>query len=53
MPVYEYHCPACQRDVTLTLSVQERQQGATCPGCGGRDLEPRLGAFFAKTSRKS
>jgi putative FmdB family regulatory protein len=53
MPVYEYYCPGCQREFTLTLSLQEAEQGATCPSCGGRGLEPRLSSFFAKTSRKS
>jgi len=53
MPLYEYYCPTCQREVSITQTMQEHQQGASCPGCGRRDLEPRLGTFFAKTSRKS
>lgn len=53
MPLYEYYCPTCQREVSITQSIQERQQGAACPHCGSRDLESRLGTFFSKTARKS
>jgi putative FmdB family regulatory protein len=53
MPRYEFYCDACKREVSLTLSVAEREAGGyRCPECGGKSLEPRIGAFFAKTSRK-
>lgn len=54
MPLYEYFCDRCQREVTLTQSMREREQGgAACPQCGGRDLRQLVGSFFSKTSRKS
>ena len=54
MPRYQFYCDACKREVSLTLSVAERESGAyQCPECKGKDLEPRIGAFFAKTSRKA
>jgi putative FmdB family regulatory protein len=54
MPVYEYYCPQCQREVTVPMSVSEHDKGgAACPQCGGHDLRPQLGTFFSKTSRKS
>lgn len=53
MPLYEYYCPTCQREVSITQTIPEHRQGASCPRCGRRDLEARLGTFFAKTSRKS
>ena len=54
MPLYEYFCDACQREVTLTQSMGERERGeAACPHCGGRSLRQLVGSFFSKTSRKS
>jgi len=53
MPLSEYYCPTCQREVSITQTLQEHQPGASCPGCGRRDLEARLGTLFVKTSRKS
>jgi len=52
MPLYEFLCPRCQKEVALTLSVKERQGGARCPECNTA-LEPLLATFFSKTSRKS
>ena len=54
MPLYEYFCDACQREITVTQSIQARERGeATCPQCGGRALRPLVGSFYSKTSRKS
>lgn len=54
MPIYEYYCETCRKEVTLTMSITQHDQGtAACPGCGGRSLRPLVGAFFSKTSRKS
>ncbi len=54
MPVYEYHCDACGKDVALTMSISEHDKAsAACPGCGARSLRPLIGTFFSKTSRKS
>ena len=54
MPVYEYHCDKCDRDVTLTLSIRERETGEIkCPECGGTSLRPLLSAFMSQTSKKS
>lgn len=54
MPHYDFHCERCQKEVTLTLSIGERERGDyKCPDCGGKKLEPLLGTFFSKTSRKA
>jgi putative FmdB family regulatory protein len=54
MPLYEFFCDKCQQEVSLTLSLREREQGtAPCPQCGSRELRPLVGTFFSKTSRKS
>lgn len=54
MPQYEFFCDKCKREVSLVLSIGERERGDyKCPGCGGSALRPLMGAFFSKTSRKS
>jgi putative FmdB family regulatory protein len=54
MPVYEYRCDKCDHEVTLMLSISEREQGALkCPTCGGKALRPLLSAFVSQTSKKS
>ena len=54
MPVYEYFCEACNKEVSLTMSISEHDRAqASCPECGRRELRPLVGSFFSKTSRKS
>jgi putative FmdB family regulatory protein len=54
MPLYEYYCETCHREVTIPMSISEHDKGgATCPLCRGREIRPLLGTFFSKTSRKS
>lgn len=53
MPLYEFYCDRCQKEVTLTQSMSEHARGAACPECGSRDMRPLVGTFFSKTSRKS
>jgi len=54
MPLYEFYCDKCQKEVSLTLPLSEREKGqAQCPECGSRDMRPLVGPFFSKTSRKS
>jgi putative FmdB family regulatory protein len=53
MPLYEYFCEACQKEVAVTQSISQHASGAACPECGGRNMRPLVGTFFSKTSRKS
>ena len=54
MPVYEYHCDNCSREVAVTLPIREHDKGVpACPQCGGQGLQPLVSAFFSQTSRKS
>jgi putative FmdB family regulatory protein len=54
MPVYEYHCDNCRREITVTLPIREHDKSVpACPQCGGRDLQPLVSTFFSQTSRKS
>jgi putative FmdB family regulatory protein len=54
MPTYEYFCATCNREVTVHMPMSQHDRGeVACPQCGGRELRPLVGTFFAKTSRKS
>jgi putative FmdB family regulatory protein len=54
MPVYEYYCDNCRRDVSITLSISEHDKAKTaCPQCGNTALRPLVSTFFSQTSRKS
>ena len=53
MPLYEYFCDRCQKEVALTQTLSEHAKGAACPECGSREMRALVGPFFAKTSRKS
>jgi len=54
MPSYEFYCQKCRKDVTMTLTIGERERGDyKCPACGGTSLQPLMGTFFSKTSRKA
>ncbi|MBI4246176.1 MAG: zinc ribbon domain-containing protein [Candidatus Rokubacteria bacterium] len=54
MPLYEYSCEKCRKEVTVAMSISEHDKGgAACPQCGGTALQPLVGTFFTKTSRKS
>ncbi len=54
MPMYEYHCDKCDREVTLTLTIREHDKGKVqCPKCGGKALRQLLSTFLTQTSRKA
>ena len=54
MPVYEYYCDTCQRDVRVTLSISAHTKAkVACPRCGHKALRPLLSTFFSQTARKS
>jgi putative FmdB family regulatory protein len=54
MPVYEYYCDNCRRDVSITLSISAHDNAkAACPQCGNTVLRPLVSTFFSQTSRKS
>jgi len=54
MPLYEYYCEKCKREVTVRMSLSEREKsGVACPKCGNRSMRPLLGTVFTQTSRKS
>jgi putative FmdB family regulatory protein len=54
MPTYEFRCKKCKGHFEKVMTVAQREKARpVCPGCKSRSVEPILGGFFAKTSRKS
>lgn len=54
MPTYEYRCSKCGQKFERTEHVAEHEKAhPRCPKCQSREIEPVLGEFFAKTSKKS
>jgi putative FmdB family regulatory protein len=54
MPMYEFYCRDCKEEVSMVLTLKEREAGGfVCPKCRGTKLEPILSSFYAKTARKS
>ena len=54
MPVYEYYCDKCQREVQVTLSISKHDKAkVACPKCRSKALRPLVSRFFSQTSRKS
>lgn len=44
MPLYEFYCAKCEREIAMTLTIREKEQGEyKCPGCGceAKDLRPK------------
>ncbi|SMF97597.1 putative regulatory protein, FmdB family [Methylomagnum ishizawai] len=39
MPIYDYHCPQCDKQFELLVSASSVP---TCPHCGGQNLEKLL-----------
>ena len=54
MPTYVFRCAKCNQEFEKFMTVAQRDKARpACPACKGRKVEPVLGSFFAKTSRKS
>ncbi len=54
MPRYEYQCEACNRTVTLRLSISQHEKARqACPKCGSTKLTQLVSSFLTQTSRKA
>ena len=55
MPIYEYYCPKCKKDVSIFyLSFSDAQKGAAiCPECGYEKLERILSSVSIIKERQT
>lgn len=51
MPIFRYHCPACNADFELLLARFDSP--AECPKCGSDNLEKQPNRIAAITSKNS
>jgi len=54
MPTYEFYCPKCKEEFSLTLSLKEYEtKDYRCPKCGEKEgLKQQVTPFMTKTSKK-
>ena len=55
MPAYEYVCKDCNHEITVFLSIKEfeAKPKIKCPHCQSDNVQKKISAFTAKTSKKS
>ena len=46
MPIYEYRCEACGKNVEVFL--RSKEEAARCPACGGERLTKLLSTFATR-----
>lgn len=54
MPVYEYICKKCNKEFTISMSLQEKEsKKVKCPECKSVRTQQVFSTFVANTSKKS
>ncbi len=53
MPVFEFHCPSCERDFEEYVRVIKDAQAVACPICGARRVQRKLSVFAARAAQPS
>jgi putative FmdB family regulatory protein len=54
MPTYQYRCKKCGKSFERSEHIAEHEKShPLCPKCSSKQVEPVLGDFYAKTSKKS
>jgi len=52
MPIYEFHCEACERDSEILVRSAD-WRGAKCPHCGSAKLDKKFSTFASTGAEKS
>lgn len=48
MPLYEYHCQACEEDFEKMVRFSESDARQECPHCHSQETHKRVSAFAAR-----
>lgn len=49
MPIYEFHCEACEKDSEVLVRSSE-WKGTKCPHCGSEKLDKKLSVFASSAA---
>ena len=49
MPIYEFHCAACEKDSEVLVRSSD-WKGTPCPHCGSKRLAKRLSVFASSVA---
>jgi putative FmdB family regulatory protein len=52
MVTYEFRCKDCSENFEIHCHMDEREDKAVCPKCGGRNVESVLTANFGSPAPK-
>ena len=52
MPIYEFHCEACERDSEILVRSTD-WKNSECPHCGSKKLAKKFSTFAAAGSEKT
>lgn len=50
MPIFEFHCPACNRDFEELVRSAGDTRTVACPKCGGRKVLRKISTFAAHSA---
>lgn len=52
MPIFEYHCNACETKFEVLQRTNEVNKSLKCPECGQQDTKKRFSAFAAMGTQR-
>ena len=52
MPIYEFHCEACERDSEILVRSAD-WRGTKCPHCGSAKLDKKFSTFASVGAEKN
>jgi len=52
MPIFEYHCNACETEFEVLARVGDAKKLPKCPSCGAHDTKKRFSAFATAGTQK-
>lgn len=53
MPIYEFHCDACDKDFEQMTTMSARDQKIACPSCGSKKTGRKLSVVAVGNGGKS